>query len=69
MSIEVILNYDRWGDNPELTDPRVVVIGNLSEGYEVHGPFNGFDSAADYAEHFMPTHTWIMRLEEPSINE
>ena len=66
---EALENYDRWDDNFELTHPRVILLGNLSEGYEVVGPFNGFAAAADYAEGLAPTPTWIMRLEEPFLYE
>tara|TARA_B100000953_G_C17777126_1_gene344297 strand:- start:354 stop:569 length:216 start_codon:yes stop_codon:yes gene_type:complete len=61
-------HLDRWEEHPEITDPCIILQGNLSDGYKAIGPFNGFDSAADYAEALYAS-TWIMTIEEPSLWE
>lgn len=42
-------------------DPHVVLYGNLTEGFEVYGPFDSFDDAANWAEgKFLES--WVMPL-------
>jgi len=62
-------HLDRWDEHPEITDPCIILQGNINDGYEAIGPFNGFDAAADYAEALLPLSTWIMLIEEPSLHE
>ena len=62
------LNFDRWDEHPEISEPCIILQGTLHDGFEAIGPFNGFDSAADYAEHLV-TSTWIMTLMEPALYE
>jgi len=45
--------------------PCIVVIGNLSEGYRFVGPFDDFDSAAEYSDG-MGADAWVARLEKPT---
>jgi hypothetical protein len=50
---------------PTKADKHVVVIGNLTEGYQVHGPFDSFDEAAhwyDYESRLQHLDCWIMEL-------
>lgn len=44
----------------------VVMVGNLSEGFRVVGPFADFDSAADWCDGLSDGwgYTWVMTLEE-----
>lgn len=43
------------------TDPCIVVAGNLSDGFEFHGPFDDFDTGAEYAEG-LNTDSWVARV-------
>jgi hypothetical protein len=43
----------------------VLVVGNLSEGFRFIGPFQGFDSAALYAEG-VELNSWVATLEAPA---
>jgi|6_EtaG_2_1085325.scaffolds.fasta_scaffold10389_5 hypothetical protein len=50
--------------------PHAIMFGNLSDGFEIIGPFNGWDSALEYDQkyiHWGPT--WIMPMKEPAANE
>ena len=50
--------------------PHVIVRGNLSDGYDIVGPFNGWDSAVYYDQTFILYEpTWIMPLVEPVAYE
>ena len=50
--------------------PHVIVRGNLSDGYDIVGPFNGWDAALKYEEHFIQFEsTWIMPLVEPFVDK
>jgi hypothetical protein len=42
----------------------VVLVGNLSEGFEVVGPFKGFDEAAGWCS-ACSSNSWVMSLEDP----
>lgn len=47
-------------------DRCVIVVGNLSEGFYIVGPFETFDDAAEYAsENIMDIDSWIMSLKSP----
>lgn len=41
----------------------VVIIGNLSDGFRVVGPFEDLSQAADWAT---GAESWVMSLEDPS---
>ena len=62
-------HLDRWDEHPEITDPCIILQGNMDDGYNAIGPFNGLDAAADYAAALRPLSSWIMLIEEPSLNE
>ncbi len=44
----------------------VVLVGNLSDGFHVVGPFEDFDDATEWAR---DPDTWIMTLESPEKKE
>lgn len=46
---------------------RIVLRGNLSEGFRAFGPFNNFDEAAGWCDDNANTlmQDWIITLEEP----
>lgn len=49
----------------DLTDPdvqlRVVLVGNLNDGFEILGPYTSFDEAAEEAKDHA-SESWISRL-------
>jgi hypothetical protein len=46
----------------------IVLVGNLSEGYTAHGPFDCHDDAAEWAsKHYLPHYDWIMTIFQPSL--
>jgi hypothetical protein len=50
---------------PTADDETVVlVVGNLSEGYRICGPFEDFEAAAKYSDS-VDTDTWVASLESP----
>ena len=44
--------------------PAVAIIGNLSDGFKVVGPFENFDAAAEFAEGHQSWITQILTPEE-----
>lgn len=48
---------------PEELKKYVVVAGNLSEGFEFHGPFDSFDDAAVFADGM---ESWISVMWPPA---
>lgn len=40
----------------------VILVGNLTEGFDVIGPFNSFDEAADFDNVMFDGSGWIMPL-------
>ena len=48
-------------------NPSCVLIGNLSDGFTMYGPFADFDLAAVWQERNRANHeSWITMLHEPS---
>ena len=44
----------------------VIVIGNITEGFEIIGPFADFDAADEFASnHFVMTDVWLMKAWSP----
>ena len=51
---------------------HVCVIGDLSIGHQVYGPFESFDAAAhwyDYESALQHINCWIMELKVPDVKE
>lgn len=45
--------------------PAVVIVGNLSDGFTVFGPYDSFDEALEGCTEFQYTETWVTELHEP----
>ena len=41
----------------------IVVVGNMSDGFTFHGPFDNFDEAAEWA--MDETESWVATLYPP----
>lgn len=53
--------------NPNAHGPAVVLHGNISDGFDVHGPFPDWDDAAQWTvtDAHLDHDTWIMSLNPP----
>lgn len=45
--------------------PKVLVVGNLSEGFKIYGPFKDYEEAFDSAESGL-SNSWVMTLHKPA---
>lgn len=46
---------------------HVLVVGNLSDGFEFFGPFENGDEAFEWgSENFLDENLWVATLREPS---
>ena len=52
-----------YGDT-KASDPCILVVGNLSDGFRFIGSFASFDDAAGYSE-WIGADTWVATLETP----
>jgi hypothetical protein len=53
--------------NPDAHGPAVVMHGNISDGFDAHGPFPDWDDAAQWTvtDAHLDHDTWIMSLNPP----
>ena len=45
--------------------PAVVIVGNLSDGFTVYGPYESFDDATEGCAEFQDAETWVTGLYAP----
>lgn len=43
----------------------VIIVGTLSDGFTVYGPYESFDDATKGCAEFQYTETWVTELHEP----
>jgi len=70
MEAKVVLFREATAPPMSSGDTCVVMVGNLSEGYKVYGPFESFDEAAiwyDYASKLQYLDSWFMKLDSPCL--
>ena len=48
-----------------MNSPAVVIVGNLSDGFTVYGPYESFDDATEGCAEFQEAETWVTGLYEP----
>jgi hypothetical protein len=54
-------------DQTEDEELHVVLVGDLSSGFRVAGPFAGYEEAFEWTcSQFTSWNTWIMPLEDPA---
>ena len=49
----------------ESVTPAVVIVGNLSDGFTVYGPYESFDEAVAGCAEFQDAETWVTGLYNP----
>lgn len=51
---------------PQLNPAFVVVTGGPIDGITLHGPFNSYDEAADWADRVWHTDSWWITAMQPA---